>query len=144
MQKTAKPTDPDHTAADAPHSEQSSPVGGVVPPDILDTLSAILRTGAMAAGVAVRVVQIELADDRVQRLELPVGRREAAAGRTRMWREVERVVDEMAVGDVLSYDELAKQANHGSNSGPFRKCVKGFAEESGRLEAVSKGFEKLM
>lgn len=61
---------------------------------------------------------------------------------TPMQRDVVQAIDEMLVGTVLSYAELADKAGC-ANSGPFRTFVKGYAEQSGRLEPHAKGWEKI-
>lgn len=102
-------------------------------------LLALLTSGATFAGVAVRSLRVELADGRVQRLELPDL---AAAGDTPMKRAVRQAVDELLVGDVVSYEKLAMLAGY-SNSGKFREFVKEYAEQSHRLTPHRQGWEKV-
>ena len=124
-------------------------------PDDADTpdLGDLLRTGAVLFGVRVTAVRIETADGRVQRLMLPEPAGESGGAvdtpdqfdperLTPMQRDVVQAVDEMLVGTVLSYAELADKAGVG-NGGRFREFVKQYAEGTGRLESTSKGWEKL-
>jgi hypothetical protein len=120
-------------ATDDPRGDQPPP------PDLL----TLFRTGATLNGVPVRVVRVETADGRVQRFELPWD--EGAGGvvaDTPMKRAVVQAVDEMKVGEVVSYEKLARLAGF-SNSGPLREFVKEYAEAGGRLEPHRQGWEKV-
>jgi hypothetical protein len=118
--------------ADRAEEQTDAPAG-------LPDLLALLTSGATFGGIPVRTLRIELADGRVQRIELPAA---AVTADTPMKRAVRQAVDELLVGDVVSYEKLAQLTGY-SNSGKFREFVKEYAEQSSRLTPHRQGWEKV-
>ncbi len=115
-----------------------------VPPQSPPDLYGLIRTGAVFAGLVVTELKLTLADGRVQKLQLPPPPDRAdddAADLSPMKREVVQVVDEMGVGEVLSFEQIAEKAGY-SNSDYLRVFVRSL-ETAGRLRRVRNGWEKV-
>lgn len=118
--------------ATLPAEEQTdAPAVGVSPVELL----ALLTSGATFAGVAVRSLRVELADGRVQRLELPESGGDLSDLASRM---IDALRD-MPSGDWTSGPALARMVDPDgdleSHSGSFKRAV----DEMRRAKMIESG-----
>ena len=120
--------------ATLPAEEQTdAPVAGPV------ELLALLTSGATFAGVAVRTLRVELADGRVQRIELP----EAAGDLSDLAGRLLESLRDMPAGDWTSGAALARMVDPDgdleSHSGSFKRAMEEL-RKARLIEGSRKGY----